>query len=147
MKFLVIVFSSIILMSCGIESNDIESAKNTNELDEEVEERLSLNNGKKWIVNSETHEGMTQIIVILDNIDPLTVDDYNQVGEKCYQHTSYIISNCSMKGEAHNQLHHVLHPILDDIENLKKSASVSNAKVAATSLEKNISDYFTHFEF
>ena len=146
MKNLVIVFSSIVLIACGTKGNDVESVKNTAAHSEEVEEGLSLDGGKKWIVNSETHEGMTQIKVILDNMDPLMVGDYNQVGEKCDEQTSYIISNCSMKGEAHNQLHHVLHPILDDIENLKKSTSVSHGKVAANSLEENISAYFAHFE-
>jgi len=146
MKYLVIVFSSMFLMACGTKGNDVESVKNTATHSEEIEEGLSLDGGKKWIVNSETHEGMTQIKVILDNMDPLMVGDYSQVGEKCDEQTSYIISNCSMKGEAHNQLHQVLHPILDDIENLKKSSSVADGKVAATSLENNISAYFTHFE-
>ncbi len=37
-------------------------------------------------------------------MDALTLDDYHLMGNKCDEQTTFIISNCSMGGEAHNQL-------------------------------------------
>lgn len=132
------------LSSCG-EVTQVKEVEDVKHVVEKVD-GLVLNNGVKWTVNTETHEGMTQIKVILDNMDPLTLEDYNLLGEKCNEQTSFIISNCSMTGEAHNQLHLVLHPILDDIDNLQNVKSIEDGIAAVASLGKNISDYFTHFE-
>ena len=117
--------------------------KGENKTEEDV---LSLDGAVKWNVNAETHQGMLQIQDILDNMDPLSIEDYNLMGNKCDEQTAYIITNCSMKGEAHNQLHYVLHPILDDIANLQKETTLEGADKAKSSLEKNLTDYFTYFE-
>jgi hypothetical protein len=134
------------LSSCSSEKKVEE--KKESEVTHVVEDidGLALNDGKKWIANSETHEGMTQIKVILDNMDSLTLEDYNLMGDKCNEQTSFIISNCSMDGEAHNQLHHVLHPILDDIDSLMHASTIDDCKAAVSSLENNLLDYFAHFE-
>ena len=46
-----------------------------------------------------------------------------------------------MKGEPHNQLHIVLHPILTEVAALKENKTTTN------DLEQLLSDYFNHFEF
>jgi len=133
-------------MSCGNNENKVESVKASAEQKAVAEDKLTLNNENKWKVNAETHQGMTQIKVILENMDPLTLEDYVLMGDKCDEQTSFIISNCSMTGEAHNQLHHVLHPILNDISALQNSVNLEDASAAMMSLEDNLHDYFTHFE-
>lgn len=133
------------MSSCTEEKKTEETKESESTHVVEDVEGLALNNGDKWIANAETHEGMSQIKVILENMDPLTVEDYVSMGDKCDEQTSFIISNCSMDGEAHNQLHHVLHPILDDIDNLQNAKTVEEGSEALISLEKNIADYFAYF--
>jgi len=148
-KTLLIVAIAIVggVSSCGTTEKKVEEKKEAESThDVEAVDVLSLDNGKKWTVNEETHQGMSQIKVILENMDPLTLDDFNLMGDKCDEQTSFIISNCSMTGEAHNQLHHVLHPILDDISALQKSTELEEASAAMASLENNINDYFAYFE-
>lgn len=131
-------------ISCTSENIEVNENKSTHVVEET--ETLILDNGKKWIVNSETHEGMTQIKVILDNMDPLTLDDYSSMVNSFNEQTSFIISNCSMTGEPHNQLHHVLHPILDAINDLENATTMQGCDEATTAIEANITDYFDHFE-
>ncbi len=107
---------------------------------------LVLNNGEKWEANAETHEGMGKIRLIIKAFEPTTVAEFQAMGSDCDKQTSYIINNCSMTGEAHNQLHFVLHPILDDIDGLSKAETVEDGAKAYASLTKNISDYFKFFK-
>jgi len=109
-------------------------------------EGLTLNNGEKWVANAETHEGMGKIKNILEATNPTTLEGYHAIGKECDEQTAFIINNCTMTGEAHNQLHFVLHPILDDIEMLKNATTEEEGKKAYDSLSKNISDYFEHFK-
>ncbi len=133
-----------VFVSCSNDSKPEENKETKHEV--EQVEGLTLNNGEKWEANSETHKGMTQIKTIIENMDALTLDDYHLMGNKCDEQTTFIISNCSMGGEAHNQLHHVLHPILDDIDSLITSKDIESAEKAFYSLEKNIKDYFSFFK-
>jgi len=107
---------------------------------------LELNNGEKWEANAETHEGMGKIKTIIETSKPSTVAEFVAMGNDCDGQTSYIINNCSMTGESHNQLHFVLHPILDDIDGLLKAETVEEGTKAYESLTKNIADYFKFFK-
>lgn len=81
-----------------------------------VLEGLALNNGKQWVANQETHIGMKRIDSILKTETSI---DTKALGNILSKETSYIIKSCNMKGEAHDQLHIVLVPILEEITDLK----------------------------
>jgi hypothetical protein len=107
---------------------------------------LSLNKGEKWVANKETHDGMSIIKTILEKNQPATVEEFQEIGNEFSLQTKFIISNCSMKGESHDQLHLVLLPVLDNIKALKTSTTIEAGKTALTELDKNILDYFTFFK-
>lgn len=141
MKKLVLIGVGILLLNgCANE----QGKKQENEI--VSEDGLHLNNGEKWQVNPETHEGMKQLKVILENADPLTLDDFHSMGNSCTEQTNFIITNCSMKGEEHNQLHLVLHPILEAISELKESSDLVEANDAIEKLSSNLNDYFEFFK-
>jgi hypothetical protein len=148
------LFALVALSSCS-ESTKEEHASSTPEKvahtedhsdqhSEEVE-GLSLNNGEKWGANKETHDGMGEIKAVLESSSPNTVEEFQVMGDSCSVQTKFIINNCSMTGESHNQLHFVLHPILDNIDGLKKATTTDEGKLAYKELAKNIEDYFTFF--
>ena len=47
--------------------------------------------------------------------------NYQTLSKAFSEQTSYVIKNCSITGESHNQLHVVLVPMLDEISTLKES--------------------------
>lgn len=106
--------------------------------DEEIS--LQTNDGKKWTVNPATHEGMTNIRTLLSS-----EVDIDSIGFKMADQTTYIINNCDMKGEAHDQLHLVLHPMLENIDTLKTSTDLEEIELALTNIRGLIEKYFKHF--
>ncbi|WP_034060957.1 hypothetical protein [Lacinutrix jangbogonensis] len=133
-----------LLFGCKTEGEKIE--KNSSEI-EDISlldtVQLKMNHGEKWVANKETHIGMKRIDSILKNNASI---DGKALGNLLSTQTSYIIKSCNMKGEAHDQLHIVLVPILDEISNLKDAKNNTNIKLYTKKLEGLTKDYFSYFK-
>jgi len=145
-KYVIIILFLVVVFSCKNESKK--------ENDERIEiqemslienEQLKLNNGEKWIANNETHEGVKNMDSIIKAFKTAKIRDYGLLGGTLSLQTSYIIEQCDMKGEPHDQLHVVLVPMLDDIAVLK-DADINKSKLALENLEGLIKIYFNHFK-
>ena len=106
---------------------------------------LKLNNGEKWLANTETHIGIKNMDSIIKVFKFQTDKNYRVLVKFLSEQTSFVIKNCSMKGEPHEQLHVVLVPMLDEISILKEFNSIDDSEKALQKLELLIQDYFTHF--
>lgn len=102
---------------------------------------LSLDNGEKWVANPETTEGIRNMQLIVANGNTSSAELKQQL-EKEFK---LIFKNCTMKGDAHLQLHNYLMP-------LKKIISVIDSKDqkerddALKELKKHLSIYKNYFE-
>ena len=106
-------------------------------------EGLTLNNKEKWIANEETHFGMKRIDSILKNN---TSSNGQQLGEALSKETSYIIKSCDMEGVAHDQLHVVLVPILEEITDIKDIENTIEIERKVATLQSLIATYFKYFK-
>lgn len=107
---------------------------------------LRLNNGGKWVANTETQIGIIKMDSILKAFKGSENNNYLNLGEDLSEQTSYIIKSCNMTGEAHDQLHVVLVPMLDEISVLKESNNKEEIERALSDLEVLIDEYFNHFK-
>jgi len=107
---------------------------------------LKLNDGEKWTANPETHESVLKMDAIINAFKNEQQKDYQLLGKNLSKQTSYIIKNCSMEGESHDQLHVVLLPMLDAISTLKESENSEKSKKILTEIEAYIDAYFNHFK-
>ena len=108
-----------------------------------VLEGLALNNGKQWVANQETHIGMKRIDSILKTETSI---DTKTLGNVLSKETSYIIKSCNMKGEAHDQLHIVLVPILEEITDLKDEENDTAKAQKIKRLKLLVAKYFEFFK-
>lgn len=106
---------------------------------------LKLNDGTKWMANLETQRGVDRMDSIITVFNASRNKDYESLGKSLSQQTAYIIKNCTMEGESHDQLHIVLVPMLDVISILKESSEPDTSRQALNQLEGLISGYFNHF--
>lgn len=110
---------------------------------------LELNDGKPWEANLETSIGvrnMKQHMAEYPSIDDLNHCD--RLHDKLKNEMRYIINKCTMKGQAHTQLHHYLYTIqkhMDglsskDLDSCQHSYEHINSRLAV------YSDYFNSEE-
>ena len=107
---------------------------------------LILNQGKPWLVNHETHIGITKIDSLITNFATSKDENYKHLGASLSKQTSFIIKNCSMTGTPHDQLHVVLVPILDEISIMRETNDdLTLKKTALSKLKVYIETYYEHF--
>ena len=103
----------------------------TSESKEVKSENQEPETPKKMKANAETSEGMLMIQHMIISFNEMQEENKNYavlLGELDYQ-CDYIIKNCSMKGEEHEELHKVLEPILASVQKAKNADS--NEKINA----------------
>lgn len=146
-KFIVFFITSLIFFSC---KNEVKKSTQSNTIIEEVNPLdtlpLRLNNGEKWIVNNATQIGVAKMDSILKSFNSNKDENYLGLGNNLSQQTSFIIKSCDMTGEAHDQLHVVLVPMLDEIYILKDSNIIDEQKRATNNLQLLINIYYDHFK-
>lgn len=135
-KISILILLLTLTFSCKKENN-------TTEFKAIKLEGLTLNNNQKWVANKETHIGMKRIDSILKNN---TTSDPKVIGEALSKQTGYIIKSCNMTGEAHDQLHVVLVPILETIGDLKEAQNTSELEIKTKNLQRLTTTYFNFFK-
>lgn len=137
-KVLFIICILTISIGCKKSKHEIETNN--------VLKELKLDNNKPWQVNEATHIGVTKMDSLIKGFKNSKNSDYTILGEHLSKQTSYIIKNCDMKGEPHDQLHVVLVPMLDEISLLRENIENKSKKDALLRLEIYIEKYFEYFK-
>ncbi len=156
-KTLTIIIAVSLLYACDSskktqqESVESSSKEVAEEQHQEAEtEQLRLNNGAKWAADESTFFGMQKLEAALNSFNKTstspTISDYNTLGNALANINKEIISQCSMKGEDHDQLHLVLHPMLDNVAVIKSANDISKIKENTESLSKSLGLFFEYFE-
>jgi|JI7StandDraft_1071085.scaffolds.fasta_scaffold03081_8 hypothetical protein len=81
---------------------------------------VQLDNGKKWIANAETTEGVMNLIALLEAQLDNPTSDIKSLRESIMAEFTGIFQKCTMKGESHNQLHNFLLPLKEMLEKLEE---------------------------
>ncbi len=112
------------------------------------EVKITLNNGERWQANIETTQGMSRMLEILAPYvekTPATTDACKSLGESLQAELDGIIKQCTMKGDAHEQLHHFLGPLFSRVNQLKE-ATAANCTETIRSLKTHLVSYDKYFQ-
>ena len=128
--YLLMLVSVLFMGACNNESgekdhNKTELNKEQSENDHQHEgeqEKVLLDNGKKWKANAETISGISNMTALVQNgimgkMEGVMLHDTLQIAFKT------IFDKCTMTGESHNQLHNFLLPLKGQLDKLKTGSS------------------------
>tara|TARA_R110001583_G_scaffold179295_1_gene335862 strand:+ start:140 stop:601 length:462 start_codon:yes stop_codon:yes gene_type:complete len=123
-----------------------EQPQQTEEQHHNRVEELKLNNGNLWEANAETTEGVNNMIVLLTNFsEKENIEAYATLKQNLEKEFGTIITKCTMKGEAHNQLHLFLMP-MKELFNGLASSNIDTCKESFNELNKHLTNYARFFE-
>ena len=146
-KLLITLLLVILISSCKKDSQkSVSNSVETEDISLLDTLTLKLNNGEKWVANNETQIGIVKMDSIIKKFKNDETNNHLGLGNDLSKQTSFIIKSCNMTGEAHDQLHVVLVPMLDEISILKESKNTEESITALVELELLIKAYFSHFE-
>ncbi len=109
-------------------------------------DEIKLDAGSKWQANIETTQGVDKMLELVKSSDPKTLEDYHKLASKLNEQKNFVVKECTMKGASHDNLHVFLLPLIEKIEALSNTTSVSQATIITYRIEENLEGYYTYFQ-
>lgn len=139
-----IVFSVSLMLLFFVSCNS--NKKDTIDVNSIKIEGVSLDNTKLWQANLETTEGIKKMQGIMNSFsEKENVTAYASLKGELEAEFSNIFQKCTMKGEAHNQLHNYLKPMIVLFEGLE-SSNLETCKTSFKTMENHLTGYTNYFE-
>ena len=156
MKSFLLIISFVLIISCKQKPEKdqitIEVQQETTDViepeesHENIDGTVSLNNGELWLANPETTEGIQKMkkrMGLFNNSENLEAYVILKAGLE--EDFTELFEKCTMKGEAHNQLHNYLFPFLDLFDGLETSDLVV-CKKSFSELNIHLNEYSNYFK-
>ncbi len=107
---------------------------------------IHLNNGSKWKANIETTEGVEKMQELLKKQSTTSIDDYHQLANQLNEVKNKVVTECTMKGASHDNLHIWLYPLIEKVSALSKTNDIGEASKIKQSIIDNVNAYKTYFQ-
>lgn len=144
LKIGTIVLSALFLFSCNNKTEqEVKEEVPTvaTELHEHVtDEPLQLNDGQKWKVDDNMMAHITAMEKDIASLDK--PEDFDKLSENLNKNLGLLTSNCTMKGQAHDELHKWLLPYIDLVEAFSTDKSADNF----SAIKNSFSTFNTYFQ-
>ncbi len=111
-RILLISAALLVLASCTEPSKEVKQEIEVTEVEKPAAPEVQLNNGERWMANQATVDGIENLSVMVSQFDP-SVQSYDTLQSNLRDEFGLIFKNCTMKGEAHEQLHNYLLPLME----------------------------------
>lgn len=149
MKLILVITVLTVAISCG-NKTEKKPAQPKTEQAEEIEHAsetvLRLNNGNLWQANSETTDGINNMLALMNSFtEKENLEAYTILKQNLEKEFGTIITKCTMKGEPHNQLHNFLIPMKPLFKGLE-SSNLTICKESYNTLNKHLLEYSNYFE-
>lgn len=143
MKFLVPIVLSLATMGCMDKSAPAtESAPTEHEQHSERAEGLRLDNGRKWPANAETTAAIANMRALVEGYLNSGESNAQILQQELEEEFASLVRQCTMQGEAHDQLHFYILPLKGRIKNLDNA----NGREDVEGLAGYLGKYGTYFE-
>lgn len=149
MKTFIMMLAIGLMTACRPQSHKNEATTDTTATLHEENEKsgeLTLNNGNRWKADSITHVNVSALSKIITEQKPATLEDYHASAQQLQAGIEKLLTDCRMKGDEHEALHHWLEPIMESNGKLSKSTTVEEASTLYNAERERINIYPQYFE-
>lgn len=143
-QFISILFISLLTFSgCESSTNNTEIESKKENTHHHSEEDIQLNNGEKWLVEP----SMLLIIRKMENeVNQFDQQSFSQLGKQLTIDIEELTSNCTMTGQAHDELHKWLLPYIDIVDHLVQTNDQKEAKAVYQQIKQSFHTFNQYFK-
>jgi hypothetical protein len=116
---------------------------------ETAKEKLTLNNGAKWKVDTGTNNnaiGLKGIIERFQQGNDHSLTAYKYTQDVLQRRLNKMISECKMTGQEHEALHRWLEPLISQVQKLNQTNTVPDAARTMAAFDVQVNLYTQYFE-
>ncbi|NNJ54736.1 MAG: hypothetical protein HKP14_01315 [Bacteroidia bacterium] len=135
-SIIILLLASIFITACN------KSEKHTHGNSEAIQ----LNEGKQWIVVSEMMAYIQQIETDVSSFEGTELSDHEKLAESIDSNLEKLTSNCTMTGQAHDELHKWLLPFLELADTYNKSEDLKEAQKHLADIKTSFATFNTYFK-
>ena len=141
-KIALLATFSLLLFSCNTKSKEEKATKiKTEEHQHSESETIQLNNGEKWKVDDNMMIHIRNMEKEVVHFDQEKSTNYSLLANKLKTNIDILTSNCTMKGQAHDELHKWLVPYIELVDSFSKEKSANQFTEIQNSF-KTFNQYF-----
>ena len=116
----------LLIFSCNTKSKEEKTTEiKTEEHQHSESETIQLNNGEKWKVDDNMMIHIRNMEKDVVHFDQEKSTNYSLLANKLKTNIDILISNCTMKGQAHDELHKWLVPYIELVDSFSKEKSAN----------------------
>ena len=116
----------LLLFSCNTKSKEEKTTEiKTEEHQHSESETIQLNNGEKWKVDDNMIIHIRNMEKDVVHFDQEKDTNYSLLADKLKTNIDILTSNCTMKGQAHDELHKWLVPYIELVDLFSKEKSAN----------------------
>lgn len=149
-KILYVIVMTVTLFSCSntVDDKASEGKEQTIPIEHErgIDEVIVLNNGEKWKVDENM---MVHILNMENDIAAfITAGDknYSMLASQLESNIELLTSNCTMEGQAHDELHKWLIPYIETVEAFSESTKNNTGAEQLENIEKSFVTFNQYFK-
>ncbi len=124
-KFLILILITTIFIACKTEKKQEDITLKPNAF---TNINIEILNNEKWIVDKPMMAHIQNIKNDVMQFNGTTLNDYKNLANKINTNLDLLTSNCTMKGQGHDELHKWLLPFLDISKEFTNSKNIKDAK-------------------
>lgn len=144
-KFYFALLLFILLTSCNNASSN-EEVQSEQAVSSSNPHGIELINNKKWVVAPNMMKRIQIFATDIQEFDGTTVEEYKALSDRLTENLSILTSNCTMTGQAHDELHKWLLPFLDTSRTFAKESKLSEMEETVAKLKSEIDIFGQYFE-
>lgn len=132
----------LLIFSCNTKSKEEKTTEiKTEEHQHSESETIQLNNGEKWKVDDNMMLHIRNMEKDVVHFDQEKSTNYSLLANKLKTNIDILTSNCTMKGQAHDELHKWLVPYIELVDSFSKEKSANQFTEIQNSF-KTFNQYF-----
>jgi hypothetical protein len=146
-SLVLLVLATMMFASCGQKIPTKEAHATTEEHDVHDDfDIIKLNSGKKWKVVGKMLSYVRLMEKNMDEFKNLEDQDFAVLAANLQSNVDSLITNCTMTGQGHNELHKWLVPHIQLLEELSYTSNTPNAEEILRSIQVSFDTFNTYFE-
>ncbi|KAA3647553.1 MAG: hypothetical protein DWP98_09145 [Bacteroidetes bacterium] len=112
----------------------------------EIKDSIILLNGEKWEIDKNMLDYIRKMEENIIDFKGTNSEEFNSLAKSIDKNTKNLVSNCSMTGQAHDELHKWLIPFLKITKEFKEAKSIDKQKQHLQEIQTAFLEFNTYFK-
>jgi hypothetical protein len=147
-KIFIIISSIILIIACNnqTEKKEVKEAPIAAIIKHIDSNAIALNNGEKWKLDDKMLVHIRNMENDINSFKNTSNSDYKELAKKLQSNLDLLTSNCTMKGQAHDELHKWLLPYIDLVNVFSKTTNKQELVVQFKKIQSSFLTFNQYFQ-